>query len=348
MITDNINSNHYIEIRNILKDADEFVLISPFLQENFDVFFEEITQLGINKIRLITTIKEDVPEVFKKASALKSFKDNVNKYNGLEYSVQINNKLHGKIYVAVKNGIPVKGIITSANFTNMGLKNNYEWGVLIKETEQLTAILKDLDSVSGLPLADETLDKIIAEIASHPDKTKYEKRVKISINLDKYLKHPSVTIDKNKNYFIKPMGSTEEPFPLTMVLNDKNQLIQFSDKPKSVKVGDILICYAVGSTKLLGCFEVCTDYEKTGDDGDRWPWAVNALNLLPEYSKNWTQYTNTISSIQDSFKDGTPLTMNGGKTLGALQWGKDKIRITPEFAKHVISLMNSQPSLKIN
>ena len=63
-------------------------------------------------------------------------------------------------------------------------------------------------------------------------------------------------------------------------------------------------------------------------------------NLCPEYSEKWNTFSNTISTIQDTYNPALPITKNNqGKTLGALNFGADKIQLTEEFASHVINLI---------
>ena len=132
-LLNNIHSNHYNDVKNILLDADELMILSPFLMESFDNFFHQINGKGIKHISLTTTLKDHNPDLLKKSNSLYSFCLNCQK-NNVSYSVHIDNKLHGKIYISLKLQEPLKGIVTSANFTNSGLESNHEWGVLIDDT----------------------------------------------------------------------------------------------------------------------------------------------------------------------------------------------------------------------
>jgi hypothetical protein len=100
-LLNNIFSNHYNEIKNILLDADELKIISPFLMESFDEFFSQLHGVGIKYISLTTTLKDNDPDLLKKSNSLYSFCFNCQK-NNISYSVRIDNKLHGKIYIFLK------------------------------------------------------------------------------------------------------------------------------------------------------------------------------------------------------------------------------------------------------
>ncbi|MEN0644940.1 hypothetical protein MKY91_17425 [Alkalicoccobacillus gibsonii] len=65
--------------------------------------------------------------------------------------------------------------------------------------------------------------------------------------------------------------------------------------------------------------------------------------MNPSYSNHWFRFNHTISSIQESFKDSSkgPITKVGGHSLGALNFGADRIQLSQEFAEHVIGLMEA-------
>ncbi|MGW8958707.1 restriction endonuclease PLD domain-containing protein [Paenibacillus sp. NPDC055715] len=77
----------------------------------------------------------------------------------ITFRVHVDNKLHGKIYIASKNDNPLRGIITSANFTDRGggVKHNHEWGVQIDESAPLKQIIADITKVSSHALTHDEL-----------------------------------------------------------------------------------------------------------------------------------------------------------------------------------------------
>lgn len=72
-IIDNISTNHNIAIQNMLSSADSLILVSPFLTEDFDEFIHDVATLGIKKVTLITTLKNNSPDLFKKSNTIYSF-----------------------------------------------------------------------------------------------------------------------------------------------------------------------------------------------------------------------------------------------------------------------------------
>ncbi|WP_230163171.1 restriction endonuclease PLD domain-containing protein, partial [Peribacillus simplex] len=335
-VLNNIASNHYNYIKYILSDANELKIVSPFLMESLDVFFHEIKDMGIKRITLTTTLKDNDPDLFKKANSLHSFCYNCTIHE-IDYKVHIDNRLHGKIYIASKDGEPLKGIITSANFTEAGLGHNHEWGVLIYDVIELKNLINQITSVSSHALSKEELEKIIVKIDSFSKGMEGLKEPKMDLKVNDIIKQKAHRSYSDKRFFIKPVGWSDRHFSINRTLATDVEKLHFSKRrPAAVRVGDILICYAVGTTKLLGYFEVIEEPILL-EGADRWPWEVKAKNLCPDYSERWNSYNNTISSIQASFDSSIPITYVGGKSLGALNFGADKIRLTEPFGHHVIN-----------
>ncbi len=318
-------------------DVDELLIVSPFLMESVDDFYDEIiVPSGVKRIVLVTTLKDNDPDLFKKASTLHSVIFNCIAHS-IDYRIHIDNKLHGKIYVATKGGNPFSGIVTSANFTDRGLKHNHEWGVLIDDSDQLMKIVNDIFSVSSHALTHEELLDIITKIDNYSKQAGIPKTPQIKLEINNLIKKRA--FKPGLRFFIKPVGYSDKPFETSRILASDTEKMHFAKRPNSVRVGDILICYAVGTTKLLGYFEVTSD-PYIWDSSSRWSWEVTAKNLCPDYSESWNKFDNTISSIQASFEPDAPITENyKGKTLGALQRGVDKIRLTEAFAYHVIGII---------
>ena len=86
--------------------------------------------------------------------------------------------LHSKIYIFDNE----KAIITSANLTLAGLRNNYEYGILIKEKKIVTKIIKDFNI-----LFDGDEFSLITE--------------KKLLEIEKYLNKLPIILDENKNNY---------------------------------------------------------------------------------------------------------------------------------------------------
>ena len=337
LIINNLSGNHYQRIMDMAENADTLYIVSPFLMESFDTFFCKLKETGVKNIHLVTTLKDNSVDLFRKAIALDSFRT-LCVDNGIKFEIYNDKKLHGKIYVASKNGIYTCGMLTSANFTESGLNRKHEWGLWVDDPQTLKTLIKEVFSVCSKPLSSDNISGIINKVDNYLKTNVEPEQPKLDLSVSEFL-DSSITVS-DKRYFIKPVGYTGHPFPETERLDSSVATLEFSKrKPRAIRVGDILICYAVGSTKLLGLFEVTTPPTFSGNDEERWPWLVQAKNLCPAYSENWTLYNNTLSKVKDEFTVDAPITYSGGKTLGALQYGSDKIRLTKCFADHLIQII---------
>lgn len=266
------------------------------------------------------------------------------KQANIKYSIRIDNKLHGKLYIAMNNR-QYKGIITSANFTESGMKNKNEWGVMIEDNKVFIDIISKLQS-NSIGLNYNSLDEIIKRIDTYKNKNRLPSRGKIKlkitdiINKNKKRDGQKVHTNDSKKYFLKPVGYAEKPFEGSRILNLSIEKLHFARRPAAVNVGDILICYGVGSTKLLGYFEVISNVINLGN-GSRWEWEVEGKNLYPKYSAKWNQFDLTLSKMRSKYS-GSILTYRGGDSLGSLNRGADKIRLNEDFAHYLISEMENQ------
>ena len=339
-IINNLSSNHYQHILGISENADTLYIISPFLMESFDTILSELRDMSIKHIHLVTTLKNNDMDLLRKANALHSF-CSLCAHSNIKFNVYIDNKLHGKIYATSKDGVFTGGIITSANFTDSGLNRNHEWGVRINGSDVLKTLIDEVFSVCSKPISHTSISGIIKKVDDY-FKTKQEPNIpKLDLTLDEFIDFGTeIAASDNSSdirYFIKPRGSADSPYQISNKIDPDIVTLEFARrKPRAVRIGDILICYAVGVTNLLGYFEVLTEPELTGDEDDRWPWTVQAKNLCPAYSDNWYSHNNTLPGARDKFTADDPITYNGGKTLGALNYGSDKIRLSERFARHLI------------
>lgn len=122
---------------SLIKDCKTSLKItSPYIKSKV------VTELLANKLdsvslQIITSCK--LINFYRSASdteALKLILDN----NGRVFNYQA---LHSKIYLFDN----IKAIVTSANLTNKGLINNFEYGLLIEESHLVTEIEKDFNDL---------------------------------------------------------------------------------------------------------------------------------------------------------------------------------------------------------
>jgi len=341
-IVDNLDPkrNHIAKFKVLASGADEIIIASPFLYSDFEDFFTTIGIDNIIKITLITTIASDLYELSNRVSSLVSFFDYLSK-RAKNFEIHIDNKLHGKIFLFKSRGNFVSGLISSANLTENGMIRNHEWGIIIDEPEILQRVASDLNNcVEKRNISADELILLMLRLDEHSTALSNETKGIIRIDINDILTRNNLVFDEETKFFIKPIGVQDDPVLEGREFSHQFDKLHFSKRrPSGVDIGSILICYGVGSRKLLSYYRVLSDARHTGNMNDRWPWYVEAENLSPNFGRTWWNYDLTIASIQEGFhrlNPDKPITFNGGFSLGALNYGADKIRLTKEFAEYLI------------
>ena len=335
---------HHQKILSLLEQSTELFITSPFLSEDFCTLIESERLKKIKKLTLITTLCPNTRDQIKKVYSLFSLITSYPYKKNL--SIYIDNKLHAKVYIFKKGERYLNGIITSANFTFSGMNTNHEIGVELK-TKNILKYLEDLLKTSySVELFDnEKINIIKLEVDNYLSKYKKPMEDKIKLDLSKYLKKNSNS--STINYWLKPIGVTDEPILSDVLFNDKKLELYFSKrKPSGVNVDDILIAYGVGSTKILSIYKVISepkyaDLQQLKEKPwiERWPWYVLGENISRNYGSIWASKDLKLHSLVDAFKIIDPLgilTLRGGTSLGALNYHIDKINLRREFAEYII------------
>ncbi len=352
-IINNLSSsaNHSTRLKELFGESDTVILTSPFLMTDFADFFGEVDFSKLKKLHLITTLSPNSFDQIKKISSLISFIEFPDiKEKKVISQISLNNKLHGKIYIFKKDDNYISAIISSANFTDSGLSRNHEWGIEILNRDEIIKLESSiLGSIEFLNLSfDEIhrLQKVTTEFLAKQPQTETR-----DINL-KLIDHLSSTdwttqLADTIDVWLKPIGVTDYPVAEDRPFNKLEDKLHFSRlRPNGVKPNDILIAYGVGTTKILSIYKVTsfpissTPAEIEEDDWlERWPWYVHADNLTPNFGSTWAAHNLWINSLKDEYLTTHPdgaITAVGGQTLGALNYGKDKLKLSPDFAKFII------------
>lgn len=343
IINNRTADNHGFNLLKLFKNADEAIIVSPFLSKSFNFFdFKENTHL--RKITLITTLKNDYYDQICKLNFFKKLFSFGSK-ESVEIEILIDNTLHGKIYIFKKGNEFIDAIITSANFTANGLRLNNEWGIKFNDKVKIEEIAVDLvKNIVLKPISENDLISLEIKLNSitPPEKEKLN-----SVNLVDELKFKTnpLSILPNANYWLKPIGSTDNFISLSEKYSASTSDLYFAKKPVGVKIGDILIAYAVGYKKVLSIFKVISSIKLTANTHDRWHYFIEAENLTRHYGNEWNSHHIHISSEKNNFISSTNLnaTPSGKNSFGSLQRGGDKLRITRDFGDYIID-----QTLKIN
>lgn len=347
--------NHSTRMIKLFGDSDTVILTSPFLMADFADFFGEINFSQLNKFHLITKLSPNSLEQFKKISSLVSLVEFPDiRDRKVECQISINNKLHGKIYIFKKCDNYISAIISSANFTKSGLSGNHEWGVEISDKDDIKNLEQSIfDSIEYLNLTFDNIhhmQQVANDFSKHHPLT--EERY-MGPNLIDHISTSNWTsqLDDTINYWLKPIGVSDDPIKEGTPFNNVNAIkgdLNFSKlRPTGVKPNDILIAYGVGTTKILSVYRVTSFPEYVTEEDiqevdwyERWPWYITGLNLTPTFGGSWWTHNLYINGLREQFLNANEegeITKVGGKTLGGLNFGKDKLKLSPDFAKFIIN-----------
>lgn len=346
------NDNHSIRLKKLFEVSDTVILTSPFLMTDFADFLGEVELLGLKKIHLITTLLPKSFDQIKKISSLISFIEFPDIKNKKVISqISLNNKLHGKIYIFKKDDNYISAIISSANFTDSGLSRNHEWGIEISDKDGIEKLEKSI--LETIEFSDLNFDDIYRMQKATTDFLEEQPQTEernINLNLTNLLLSSGWTSELNDNiqFWLKPIGVTDNPIKENTPFNKLKDRLHFSRlRPNGVKQNDILIAYGVGTSKILSIYKATSfplhvKQEEIEEERwlERWPWYVEVDNLTSNFGLIWANHNLWINSLKDEFLEMNPdqtITAVGGKTLGALNFGKDKLKLSPDFAKFIIN-----------
>lgn len=352
-IISNITGSHYEDIQELIARGGERLLItSPFLASNMTDLLARFNFKAIQSIELVTTFKANDPEQLTKPKQLLDFLEYFqSNYPKIKAKIHIDNSLHGKIYV-VTNTHEHQAIITSANFTNSGLRHNHEWGILSPHSEDLDNLVDEVyEAIEFKELTLTQLRKAMMFADQYISQKAWEtKQPQADIDILPRVYSSESDTDKEPLYFLKPIGTCEEPVLLEerQDFSDLHQNLHFSKKkPRGVTKGDIVITAGVGSGSLLSYFKVTgslfhvTEEEiKNEAWKERWPWYMEGQNRSCDFGGSWWEHDIKRNMVLGEFRQlysTTPVTISGNFTLGTLNFGNDKVQITKEFGEFLIS-----------
>ena len=349
-IISNTQGSHKETLQEMLEGALEIVLVSPYLAKDFSSLFSGMSFEGLNKITLVTTLKKGDQDQLTKPQSLKSFYATVHeKCPNAMVSVHVDNKLHGKIYI-FKYAQRAKAIVTSANLTNNGLVANHEWGIQIDDQTEITDLLEDvLANIEYIDVTELLVDRLLLFSDQYkrdnPSWLDVDKPTSDILN-DVY--YHAENNGENPNYYLKPIGTSDRPILKEdrADFSELHQRLDFSKKGTgAVKSGDILITTAIGDGSLLSYFVITgspveASYEEQKADPDRlrWPWGIEGRNQSVNFGGSWWEHNLSRNDLSQRFLDetGGVLTKAGGKTLGTLNFGSDKVALSDEFGKFLV------------
>lgn len=157
-------------------------------------------------------------------------------------------------------------------------------------------------------------------------------------NLDTLLKD-----GRERQFWLKPIGPPKDHpdwgVEDSQTWTEREIEIHFAKSPAQVAVGAVLIAFRVRYKELIfvaerlpfaewGKLQVRSEYSRR-----RWPHAIKARNLTPEYGKVWKQFDLQPFLLANEYNAIHP---EDPVRLGTIQRGNDKARIPCRFAEFLI------------
>lgn len=137
--------NHLEQLKKLAKVSNRCIIMSPFLSQNMKGLLSKFNEnKTLKKIDLIT-VNKGFNQTKNNPPAMRDFIEYC-KENNIEWSIRIDEDLHGKVYSFYKRNRPKGIVVTSGNFTNEGLINHHEYGLFIKSRKIQKQIISQIKS----------------------------------------------------------------------------------------------------------------------------------------------------------------------------------------------------------
>lgn len=333
IINNNNTSNcHFDVLIDLIENAEELLIVSPFISSNFDIVPQKHLK-NIKKITFLTTLPKLYSEQEKKVGFFLHYLSLAKQYN-FNLTILIDNSLHGKVYIG-KSQNKYKAIITSANFTNNGLKVNNEWGIYLDDNNHVSKIWQ---TIITNPMIYE-LDS--EKVHEYNDLINSNKISPTKITVPAYDFQPPVSLitsnpSEDSICWLKPVGTKENPIPNSELYNTRIRDITFAVKPKGLRKGNIVICYAAHRKHIVSVFVVEREWFNNTYSKD-FPYSITGRNLYPYYGSEWFKMNITIDTIKAKViaNNQFTITPKGGNDYRRLTQA-DKMKVTPEYANLVM------------
>ncbi|WP_421185428.1 hypothetical protein [Aeromonas enteropelogenes] len=359
MLLSNINNSQLEHLKYIFRNCDErVVIVSPYLADDIPSFLCHFDFSSTKRIDLITTFKpKDIDQITKPFKLRDFYNFFDEKYPHIATKIHINNHLHGKLYFSL--GIRKELILTSGNFTLNGMFHNDEWGVSITDINIINdALTQATDCIEYEDVTPFQVHRacLFAEVylGNNPQ---WKEKQEINSDILESVYSDTDFQNNEPKYYLKPIGHKEAPIILEerRDFSDLHQKLHFSKKkPSGIKKGDIIITTAVGAGSLLSYFKVTSGLQIVTDEQikatpwlERWPWYLEGRNNSVKFGGEWWRHNLRRQDMLTEFHSKYPdqsVTYAGGRTLGTINMGSDKVRLSEKFAKFLISKIQEHDS----
>jgi hypothetical protein len=341
-------SNHYAVLRRLAAGADELIVLSPYLSRDLAALLSKFVLDELRAFRLVTTLEPLEASQLWTVDGLQSVRDFFRTFStAVKVTLQVAHRLHGKVYIFKQRGEPFAAVVTSANFTQNGLRLNAEWGFALRDPKVLSELSASVDRLSVRDISDSDLDVLVQSAADYRELYPAAENAGVALDLVKAIDQ-SAGVPAGSAAWLKPSGVSDNPVLEGESFADVDQDLHFSKvRPSGVRVGDTMIMYGVGARRILSVFEVTGSVaEATAEEirrtpwKARWPWYVPARNLTPRFGASWWHHNLYVTTLVTDYLASHPnasITSAGGQTLGALNHGADKVRLDRAFADWIVA-----------
>ena len=341
IITNNEKHNHMGKLVQMSAQANMMIIVSAFISGNLGKMFDSMPT--IKQVTIYTNLS-GYDDGADKIIALFDF-CNYCKKKGIDLLIKSDDDLHGKAYLFYRNVkdkmIEPKGfVISSGNFTENGMRNNHEFGVMINDEMQQNELASMINNLKTYEITEQQLAILVEKAREY--KKKFESISSMpKFDVDEYVNlKPSKQNKKETRYFLKPLGTADRPFEKGRTLKERDQ-IGFGDEIKSIHKRDVFLCHATGPQMIVGYYMVSSDkqYWRQSDENDRWPYKFNVVCKSIPFSKKWWNYGLKTKELAEKFlaeNPGEHITKKGGDSIGSLNFGSERIELTEAFARYII------------
>jgi hypothetical protein len=145
---------------------------------------------------------------------------------------------------------------------------------------------------------------------------------------------------RERQYWLKPIGLPDRPMVQQPEIWTGSPVEIGFATPAQVGVGDVLIAFRTGVSKLIYVAESLEAIrESTPEEREhqewrqRWPWCLNSRNLTPTYGGVWNEFNLKPFALADEYNLLHP---DHQVSLGTLNFGSTVLRIPRPFAEFLI------------
>lgn len=351
VVSNSEGATHRERLAAMLVGAEELLIASPFLFEDFAWWVQSSDLSTLRRFTLVTTLAPRGDDQLYKPASLISLLTALRAYwPNVRLRIQVDNRLHGKVYLVGARGEPDRGLVTSANFTRPGLDANHEWGIY---TEDRATLLALRDQVLAAVTHSDLTETVLRQMQAIVDAYRRTSAVEPAIDRETGITFALQTTPRrttpddvltgsasDRRIFLKPKGTHDRPIRREdhKDFGEATEILSFPrNQPiKNLRVGDIVIAFSTGERCVLSAYRVLQRPEEYSAEAQardphakRWSWYTTGENLTPHFGSRWWDHALTIDELDADFGAGT--------NFNAFRRGAGRLLLEKSFGEYVLS-----------